>query len=870
MELTEQNNKTASTPQLATSLTTPGAVWVVRAGSVHLFLARVNAEGETLARHPFCRVDAEEVLFSLHGAAPAGWSVVAQATAETQVERLAQHENLSEHMPRWLAKLRHAAGLDEDVTGIAAERLQETQQKILVAAIELQRQKDEAERARIAKRHAEDQRHIDESFRRLASTLVSERKRFDFNPDVDDQLFAACEALGRDAGIHFTPPVEMLRHLPMRDPLAAIARASSVRYRKVALSARIWSVAEQPFLARRDADGAPLAFLPNARRGYNVFDPATRTATRVTEEIVQSLEPFGTIFYRPFPARRLGVRDVLTFGLRGSARDLWVLALMGSLAGLLGTVAPLLTSNIFDYMIPMAEHAKLLLACMFLVTAAIAAIFFRLVQSFAVLRMEGRMESSLQAAIWDRILNLPVPFFRQYSAGDLATRGMAISEMRRVLSSATLSSIFTAAFSIFSYALLFYFSVQLALLATALTALALLLTAGCGFLYVRYQREIFNIQGTIAGTLLAGVQGIAKFRIAGAEDRAFVNWATAFAKQKIATARTARLNLVLRVFHAVFPLFGAICIFYVMEQQKMMALSTGNFLAFILAYGQFTGAVMACATSVLPVLNVVPLYDRARPILEAVPETAHQKAASPELTGRVELNQVAFRYAPENALILNGITCEIHPGEFVAFVGTSGAGKSTLLRLLLGFERPETGSIYYDGQELQNLDIQSVRQQMGVVLQNATLFSGDIYSNIVGSSPYSMDEAWEAAKLAGCDAEIRALPMGMHTALGEGGMGLSGGQRQRIMIARALVGRPKIVIFDEATSALDNHAQALVSRSLEQLDVTRIVIAHRLSTIVNADKIFVMDGGRIVQTGTYDELMQQRGLFASLAARQVI
>jgi NHLM bacteriocin system ABC transporter ATP-binding protein len=505
-----------------------------------------------------------------------------------------------------------------------------------------------------------------------------------------------------------------------------------------------------------------------------------------------------------------------------------------------------------------------------LITAAIAAILFRLVQSFAVLRMTGRMESSLQAAIWDRILNLPVPFFRRYSAGDLATRGMAISEMRRVLSSAALSSIFTAVFSVFSFALLFYFSVQLALVATALTALALGITGICGFLYVRYQREIFNIQGSIASTLLEGVQGIAKFRIAGAEDRAFVNWATAFAKQKIAATKTARLNIVLRVFNAVFPLFGAICIFFVMEQQSAMALSTGNFLAFVLAYGQFTGAVMACATSVLPVLNVTPLYDRARPILEALPEVDRQKTASRELAGRVEMSQLAFRYAPANPLILNGITCEIQPGEFVAFVGTSGAGKSTLLRLLLGFEKPETGSIYFDGQELQNLDVQSVRQQMGVVLQNATLFSGDIYSNIVGSSPYSMDEAWAAAKLAGCDAEIRALPMGMHTALGEGGRGLSGGQRQRIMIARALVGRPRILIFDEATSALDNHTQALVSRSLESLEVTRIVIAHRLSTIVNADRIFVMDGGRIVQTGMYDELMQQPGLFASLAARQVI
>jgi NHLM bacteriocin system ABC transporter ATP-binding protein len=864
----EQRDKTKM--PIPAELATPGHFWAVRAGCVHLFLARVNAAGETLARHPLCSVEVDEVLFSAHGASPAGWAVVAQTTAETRLEPLTQKDVSREHALGWLAKLRAAAGLEESADEFAWERMPAAQREIFAAAAELQQQREVAEHARLTKRRVEDQRHIDASFRRLSSTLVPERKRFDFNPDVDDALFTACEALGRDAGIVFTPPMEMLRQLPMRDPLTAIARASSVRYRKVALSARIWSAAEQPFLARREADGAPLAFLPDGRRGYRVFDPETRTTAKVTEATVQSLEPFGTVFYRPFPARRLTARDVMGFGLKGSARDIWMLALTGSIAGLLGTVAPLVTSNIFDHMIPTAERGRLFLSCMFLITAAMAAILFQLVQSFAALRIEGRMESSLQAALWDRILNLPAPFFRRYSAGDLATRGMAISEMWRVLSSAALSSIFAAVFSVFSYALLFYFSVQLALVATALTALALAIAAVCGVLYVRAQREIFHIEGTIAGKLLEAVQGIAKFRIAGAEDRAFVNWAAAFAKQKSAASRTARLNLVLRVFSAVFPLFGAICIFFVMERQSTMALSTGNFLAFVLAYGQFTGAVMVCVTSFLPMLNVVPLYERARPILEAPPETDGQKTPSRELAGQVELSQVAFRYMPGGPLILNGISCEIQPGEFVAFVGTSGAGKSTLLRLLLGFERPETGSIYFDGQELQNLDIQSVRQQMGVVLQNATLFSGDIYSNIIGSSPYSLDEAWEAAKLAGCDAEIRALPMGMHTTLGEGGRGLSGGQRQRIMIARALVGKPRILIFDEATSALDNHTQALVSRSLEQMDVTRIVIAHRLSTIVNADRIFVMDGGRIVQTGTYDELMQQPGLFAALVARQVI
>jgi len=863
------------TALLQAELAVPRQMWRVRGGRLHLFLARVGAGHETQARHLICELEADEVVFSLDGAAPAGWCILARGTAETQLGRIAEQtpEWMRDAAADWLRRLREAANIAaEDVPAqeFGWQRMHAEQRLILAAMVEAQSRQEQAEYARMAKRHNEEQRQMDDAFRRLSSTLVPERKRFEFHAEVDDALFTACEALGKYEGIHFTPPMEMLRNLPMRDPLGAIARASAVRTRRVALTGRIWSAAEQPFLARREADGAYFACLPDGRRGYRIFDPVTRTLMPVTDERVQSLESFGTIFYRPFPARAMRLRDVLRFGLHGSKRDLRVILLTGTIAGLLGVVAPLLTSEIFDHMIPTAQHAKLLMACLFLVTSAVATILFRLVQSFAVLRMQGRMESSVQAALWDRILDLPMAFFRRSSAADLASRGMAISAMRRALSSEAVSSVLTLIFSFFSYALLFYFSVPLALLATALTVLAFAITVSCYWLYVRYQRAIFDLEGRIAGVVLQSVQGIAKFRIAGSEDRAFVQWAVAFAKQKSMFTRTARLNLILRVFNAVFPLLGMMCIFFVMERQSVAAMSTGSFLAFILAYAQFTGAVMACTENLLPLLNVVPLYERARPILQALPEVDRRRTASRELTGRVEVNQVSFRYVQENPLILNGISCEIEPGAFVAFVGASGAGKSTLLRLLLGFEKPSSGAIYMDGQELQTLDIQSVREQMGVVLQNATLFSGDIYSNIVGSTPYGMDEAWEAAKLAGCDAEIRALPMGMHTALGEGGKGLSGGQRQRIMIARALVGKPRILIFDEATSALDNQTQALVSRSLEQLNVTRIVIAHRLSTIVHADKIFVMDGGRIVQQGTYDELMQQPGVFASLVARQVI
>ena len=219
--------------------------------------------------------------------------------------------------------------------------------------------------------------------------------------------------------------------------------------------------------------------------------------------------------------------------------------------------------------------------------------------------------------------------------------------------------------------------------------------------------------------------------------------------------------------------------------------------------------------------------------------------------------------------VIDGLDLKIRAGEYVAIVGTTGCGKSTLLRLLLGFETPEKGAVYYDGKDLAKLDLRSLRRHIGTVTQNGTLFQGDIYSNIVISAPQlSLDEAWEAAEIAGIADDIRAMPMGMQTVISEGQGGISGGQKQRLMIARAVAPRPKILLFDEATSALDNKTQKKVSDALDALKCTRIVIAHRLSTIRNCDRILVLSGGKIRESGTYDELIAQKGFFAELVERQ--
>jgi len=268
-------------------------------------------------------------------------------------------------------------------------------------------------------------------------------------------------------------------------------------------------------------------------------------------------------------------------------------------------------------------------------------------------------------------------------------------------------------------------------------------------------------------------------------------------------------------------------------------------------------------------LGVMPALERILPILEEKSEVSESKLPAGELTGEIDAAEIRFRYKPDAPLVLKDINLSIRPGAFVAIVGSSGSGKSTLLRVLLGLEKPESGAVLYDGMDISELDVSSVRRQIGVVMQHGQLMEGSIFSNIVGSLPLTMDDAWEVARLVGLEADIKDLPMGMHTIVNEGGTTFSGGQRQRLLIARSLVHHPRIIVFDEATSSLDNETQAIVSKTLDAMRSTRIVVAHRLSTIEHADRILVMDRGEIVEDGTYSELMEKKGLFAELAARQI-
>jgi NHLM bacteriocin system ABC transporter ATP-binding protein len=695
--------------------------------------------------------------------------------------------------------------------------------------------------------------------------------------------FLASEAVGRKLRLEIKPHPDMLQGLRVADPVEAIARTSGVRTRTVVLRGQWWKEDIGPLLGSIEEGKKPVAILPRTGKGYVLYHPETKATIPITAAVAATLNPFGHVFYRPLPAKKVGLLELIKFVLPMCWQELLLIVLTGLAAGLLASVTPAATGIIFDTLIPGAERSQLGQMLVILLIVACTMAMFTFVRNFVVLRIEGKLDAFIQAAVWDRLLSLPVSFFRKYSSGDLAQRSMGIATIRRTLTGSTMSAIFSGIFSFFSFLLLFYYSWILALVATGLVSFAFVVTTSCGILQVRLQRRIAHINGAISSMVLQFINGIAKFRVSGTEARAFAVWAREFSAKKVISTRSRHIMNALKVFVACFPVLSLAVIFYVHQdlstaaqmgsaaaQASKFKITTGEFLAFFGAFIQFMTSVLLLGAAIVGAVAVIPSYERAKPIFDAIPEVTDQMASPGKLTGGIEVSHLTFRYQADGPPVLNDVSINIQAGQFVAVVGASGSGKSTLLRLLLAFEKPESGAIYFDGQNLAGINVQEVRRQMGVVLQSSRPVSGSVFQNIVGSAPLAVEDAWEAARLAGIDEDIRKMPMGLHTYLSDGGGGISGGQRQRLMIARAIAPRPRIVLFDEATSALDNQTQAIVSRSLESLRATRVVIAHRLSTIKNADCIFVLDKGNIVQSGTYEELIAQDGPFRELTQRQMI
>jgi len=564
---------------------------------------------------------------------------------------------------------------------------------------------------------------------------------------------------------------------------------------------------------------------------------------------------------------------------------------MGLAGGMVAAFTPVMTSVLIESVLPNTDIQRHIQIILGLLCAAFGATGFEVVKAIALLRAEGRADLRLQAAMFDRLLRLPAGFFRRYTVGDLADRVLGIQTIRQILSGTTVQGLLGMTFAVFSLAVLLYYNWKLSIVAFGLVLLAIIATVYWGRRQLNEERQRIARQGEAEGFILQLMTGLPKLRTSAAEGRAYARWAHVFARQKRRFVRAQYFANLQDIFHATFPILATAVIFAVASfllkreatdlqlqalvatdpSTKSLPMSTGDFVAFNTAFGQFLAAMTTLAASVTRSLSALPIFERLRPIVEATQEVSTTDKSAQRLHGGIEFSRLSFRYEANGPLILDDFSLAVEPNEFVAIVGPSGSGKSTLIRLLLGFERAEAGDIYFDQTPSSTLDMTSVRQQMRVVLQHGQLVTGSVFTNIVGeSSTWTQEDAWRAAKLAGLDGDIEAMPMGMHTQIMEGVNTISGGQRQRLMIARALVHRPRILLLDEPTSALDNRTQDIVMTTLGQLTATRIVIAHRLSTVRSADRIVVMDKGKILQSGTFDELMAEDGPFREMARRQLV
>jgi len=673
-----------------------------------------------------------------------------------------------------------------------------------------------------------------------------------------DALLMVAGAVGKVLGVAIAPPMEAEDSRRMRDPLEAIARSSRLRLRRVLLRDQWWKKDGGPIIAYTRQDKRPVALLPVAGDHYSIFDPQTETKSassqrrysKVDAITASLLDPSAYIFYRPFPEAVLRPWDLARFAFKGQSKNLIILLSMGFVGTLAGMLVPLATGILIDTALPTGNQALLIQIGVGLFFFAFGSVSLELVQSLTTMRLETLSEASMQGAVWDRLLKLKPTFFREYAIGDLEARVSGISQIRRKLTGTTFRTILTGFFALLNFGLMLSYSPSLALVAGAVAIVAIAFTAISGALLLRQVRPLLELRGEIYGLLVRLIEAVPKLRSAGAEERAFATWGQKYTQQLKLELSTQHIQDSVSIFNTVMPGLTATLLFWTTviligqaQATGETGLSTGRFLAFSAAFGIFISGATSLSNTVTSVLEVVTLWKRSQPILAAEPEVDPDKSDPGKLTGRVVVDRVTFRYRNDGPLTLDQVSFQAEPGEFIALVGPSGSGKSTLLRLLLGFDTPSDGSIYYDGQDLSGLDITAVRRQLGVVLQNSRINSGSIFNNISASTLLAVSEAWEAAEKAGFADDVRAMPMGMYTFVSEGGSNISGGQRQRLMIARALALKPQILLFDEATSALDNRTQAIVTESLSALGVTRIVIAHRLSTIRHADRISSLKQG---------------------------
>lgn len=650
------------------------------------------------------------------------------------------------------------------------------------------------------------------------------------------------------------------------DRLDIICRPSGTMYRMVELTSDWYKHAAGAMLGTLDT-GESIALIPRGIRGYFYYEPGSHRKVKVNAQTAKHIQSEAMFFYQGLPQKPLTVRDFVAFLARICNLSDYILVLIAGLAATFAGFIPVWANKIaFGVVVPSGQVDLIMPIGAMLVGVSISIVLITIIQNLIMSRVSQKLDLTSQAAVFARVLTLPASFFKEYASGNLAMRISQTSALTQRIASVLLGSGFTAVLSILYITQIAVYAPSLAIPAFIVVLVQAAAIVGSIYAETRYQRIALEKQAHMSGTETALLYGVTKLKLAGAENRAFAKWAHDYAAYAQAEYRHPSYVRALQAILVLIGMIGGIAIYWFAGTSQV---SIDSYMAFNVAFGEVTAAFMILAGLANEIALIWPAMDQLIPVLEATPEVAEDKPLVGTLSGAIEVSDVSFKYTPDSPYIVENLSFKVKPGEYVALVGKSGCGKSTIMRILLGFEQPERGTVFYGPYNVARVDQRSLRRAIGTVMQDGKLFMGTIESNITISTPaVTTDDAWEAAELAGIADDIRKMPMGMQTLVSEGAGGVSGGQRQRIMIARAICGKRKILMFDEATSALDNKTQKHVSDSLDQLKCTRVVVAHRLSTVRHCDRILVVDGGRIAEEGTYDQLIERNGLFAELVARQ--
>lgn len=666
-------------------------------------------------------------------------------------------------------------------------------------------------------------------------------------------------------------PFEKIKEACDKDiTVSDIARISHFSYRAVILTPG-WHKEDNGAFLVFDRNKKPMVCLPKGSGSYILYDSETDSGIPVSKKVAQTISPNAYMIYRPLPLKKLSLGDAVRFCLDGiKAADVILLAVLTLITSLIGLLTPTISQMLYDEYIPLGAQAILFQMGCVLVSFMTANIMFAVVKNLVSFRITSKMSYDMQGAIYDRIFNFPESFFRKYESAELAQYIMGVGNLVNIIASTVISSVVALVFVIIYFCRMASYSSGLSMVALLMIAIYSLVFYLISASALKFKERSVKLEGKTNSIMFQFINGISKIRIAGVEDRALYEYLKPYVKLRDNEAKENTILNFGEVLALVANSIFSVVLYFVVIKANI-EISLGAFMAFSTVFGSFVIYVQQIVQGLVNIKGVVPNVKMIKPVFQAEPEYDDAKELPGEISGRIEINNVTFSYSNDSPNVLENVSLNIKPGEYVGIVGPSGCGKSTLLKLLLGFEKPSNGKIYYDNKDIDSLDKRELRKKMGVVLQDGKLISGSIFENITITAPgATLSDVKKVIKAVGLENDINEMPMGLHTVLSEDCGTISGGQQQRILIARAIISNPKILFFDEATSALDNVTQRMVCETLDKMDSTRIVIAHRLSTIINCDRIIVLNEGKVEEQGAYEELMSNEGLFWRLATRQLV